>query len=658
VGAGFEVFKAASKQAQIVVKPGTDTLAYEFGPYRLEPDTRRLLRGDDPVSLTPKAFDILLALIERHDRVVDKAELMKLVWPDSFVEEANLSQTIFVLRKTLGDGPDGRPYIDTVPRRGYRFGAEVRGEGARAGAAIDRESTPDARAPWLRGAAIAVAVLAITTLLAVVALSMFGQGDSSGGDLLAGKTLVVVLPFENRTNDRADDWLASAFSDSLTSGLQRVDTLIPVSRDRIVELYRQQGIHDAAPADADVLRRVAQTLGVRYFVHGSYQRSADDITVIARLVAVDDGTIEAQETVTDAYRNLLQLEDNLAGRLATKLQARPRSSTSDETKSLEAYQATIEGRTLYAQSRFTEALPPLTRATTLDPRYAQAWALLSKTHARLATIAVISSGSAGQLHRDALSHANRAVELAPELYDAHVALALAYRGLGDFERWRAGAQKAIELNPSIGEAYALLADSYFAGNAFGCQRDRDARRAEENYRTAIRLDRRLSAAYSNLSYHFSWLGREDEALRIADEAVRVMSADANSKRARALALVRLRRVDEAERELQRMVDAGAAMSGQDHLTLGAIALARGNADLAAREFRTTLSRLPTSAFQLAIGRTYLENRMLEEGLTHLDEAVAIEPSCAAFVAASPAFAPYRDAPQFRARLDAWKRPGT
>jgi DNA-binding winged helix-turn-helix (wHTH) protein len=90
--------------------------AYEFGPYRLELPTHGLLRNGVPISLTPKAFDVLLALIERRDRVVDKAELMRLVWPDSFVEEANLSQTIFVLRKTLGEGPDGRPFIDTGPR--------------------------------------------------------------------------------------------------------------------------------------------------------------------------------------------------------------------------------------------------------------------------------------------------------------------------------------------------------------------------------------------------------------------------------------------------------------------------------------------------------------------------------------------------------------
>src|SRR5688572_5448375 len=103
----------------------SDLAAYEFGPYRLEASTRRLLRGDELTPLAPKAFDILLALVERRDRVVDKAELMKIVWPDSFVEEANLSQTIFVLRKTLGDAADGGQYIETIPRRGYRFVAEV-----------------------------------------------------------------------------------------------------------------------------------------------------------------------------------------------------------------------------------------------------------------------------------------------------------------------------------------------------------------------------------------------------------------------------------------------------------------------------------------------------------------------------------------------------
>src|SRR5205823_10570261 len=135
-GACVEVLKRCSKSAQKLFKGCSEPLtgglfmvtpqAYEFGPYRLDLPTRRLLRGGEPVSLTPKAFDTLLALIERRDRVVEKTELMQLIWQGSFVEEANLSQTIFVLRKVLGADASGRPFVDTVPRRGYRFGADVR----------------------------------------------------------------------------------------------------------------------------------------------------------------------------------------------------------------------------------------------------------------------------------------------------------------------------------------------------------------------------------------------------------------------------------------------------------------------------------------------------------------------------------------------------
>ncbi len=100
--------------------------AYEFGEFVLSPDERLLLRRSEPVPLTPKAFDTLVALVERRDRVAEKAELMLRLWPDHVVEEANLTQQIFTLRKALGDSPEGNLYIRTIPRHGYRFVAEVR----------------------------------------------------------------------------------------------------------------------------------------------------------------------------------------------------------------------------------------------------------------------------------------------------------------------------------------------------------------------------------------------------------------------------------------------------------------------------------------------------------------------------------------------------
>jgi DNA-binding winged helix-turn-helix (wHTH) protein len=101
------------------------TEIFEFGPFLLDAAQRLLMRHDKPVPLTPKAFETLLALVQNSGRILEKEELLKLVWPDAFVEQATLSQNIFTLRKALGLTEDGRQYIDTIPRRGYRFAADV-----------------------------------------------------------------------------------------------------------------------------------------------------------------------------------------------------------------------------------------------------------------------------------------------------------------------------------------------------------------------------------------------------------------------------------------------------------------------------------------------------------------------------------------------------
>ena len=100
-------------------------LLYEFGSFLLDPVKRHLLREGEPVPLTRKVFETLLLLVQNGGKVLEKDEMMKILWPDTIVEEANLSQNIFTLRKTLGESPDEHKYIETIPRRGYRFVAHV-----------------------------------------------------------------------------------------------------------------------------------------------------------------------------------------------------------------------------------------------------------------------------------------------------------------------------------------------------------------------------------------------------------------------------------------------------------------------------------------------------------------------------------------------------
>ena len=98
----------------------------EFGPFRLDRAERLLTRGGQPVALTPKAFDLLVYLVDRAGRLAEKRELMAALWPDTVVEEANLAYTVSAVRKALGDSQEGEQYIQTVPTRGYRFVTPVR----------------------------------------------------------------------------------------------------------------------------------------------------------------------------------------------------------------------------------------------------------------------------------------------------------------------------------------------------------------------------------------------------------------------------------------------------------------------------------------------------------------------------------------------------
>src|SRR5215467_5189169 len=115
---------------------------YFFGEFRLDAVQRALFRKDDFVSLTPKALETLLFLVERHGRIVDKKELMDAVWPDTFVEEVSLARNVSVLRKILSENEDGQSFIETIPKRGYRFVARVSENDQTSSAGTGQASVP------------------------------------------------------------------------------------------------------------------------------------------------------------------------------------------------------------------------------------------------------------------------------------------------------------------------------------------------------------------------------------------------------------------------------------------------------------------------------------------------------------------------------------
>jgi TolB-like protein len=455
-----------------------------------------------------------------------------------------------------------------------------------------------------------------------------GRTASSAPTLTsAGPFRLIVLAFENLSRQPEDDWLAGAFADSLTLGLRDAQNIIIVNRE-----------HAGAGADP---RQLFEMLDVRYCVKGSYQRVGDELKVVARLVHADTGAIAVQESLTDRFSNLLSLEDMIAGRFVTAFQQPKPESIPNRTSSLAAYKRLAQARELHLTGRYHDAAHHLEVAVGQDPQYADAWALLANSYARLTSPATSNDDAREEFQRRALTAAQRAAHLDSSLYEAQIALALASRGVEDVELWRTAALKATELNPRVAEAYVLLGQSYFASPAWGWTRHRDADLAERYFRKALQLDPRFGLGHNALIYHLTWVARAADALRAADEAVRLLPDHVDLLRARATALLWLGRADEAEAQLRHLAVESAA-STQDEWQLAAIDLLRGRVDRAATRFQTVIERGPQSLREIETALIYCGVGQFLEAAAHLRAALAVDPACATFVEHSPAFDTYRE----------------
>jgi TolB-like protein/DNA-binding winged helix-turn-helix (wHTH) protein/Tfp pilus assembly protein PilF len=418
---------------------------YEFGPYHLESSTRRLLRSGADVPLTPKAFDILLALVERRDRVVDKSELMKLVWPDSFVEEANLSQTVFVLRKTLGEAPDGRPFIDTVPRRGYRFAASVR---------LINVATPPAapvagpggvpharsRTPWI------AAALVLTATLAWLGTSWL---RSAGEDPRQIESLVV-LPFGDLSDDNQPGSLADSMTDALITKLAQISGLRVISRTSAMT-YKNT---------SQTVPQIGRELNVDAIVEGTVHRSAERVRLNLKLIhASTDRTVWAQSYERD-LQSALELHNEIARALASRtagtLTRRDNERLAETNRvSPKVYEAYLKGRYFWnrrSEPDMQQAIAHFEEALRLDRGYAPAYAGLADSYALYGSHGWTLPG--GNAWGGALAAAEKSLELDPFLADGHTSRArIAFNYELDWQRTGEGYRRALELNPGYANAH-------------------------------------------------------------------------------------------------------------------------------------------------------------------------------------------------------------
>jgi DNA-binding winged helix-turn-helix (wHTH) protein/TolB-like protein len=238
----------------------------QFGPFQYDPDQRLLLRNGEIVPLVPKAIDTLHVLLERRGRMVEKSELMKLVWPDTTVEEVGLARNISILRKALGDEDRESPYIETIPRRGYRFAAPEPAPG----------SPPKAPRKWLAPAA-ALAGLAVLVYL------IYWQFYTPSRYLpqRAGSAGLAVVPFESLSPQLASNGFARGLSEALVSDMYHVDG-VRVLSPSTVRRHQRLGVS---------MGLMARLLGLDVLVEGTVQQSGDRLRITAQLVDVHTGLL-------------------------------------------------------------------------------------------------------------------------------------------------------------------------------------------------------------------------------------------------------------------------------------------------------------------------------------------------------------------------------
>jgi len=538
----------------------SESKVYEFAEFRLDAKSHRLFRlaGGSPVPLTPKAVELLLVLVRSGGRVVTKDELLEAVWEQSFVEEANLSQTIFVLRKALGENTKAPRFILTVPNRGYQFIATVKevspppdmdglaSENIRVDGAV-QSPQPTAHSPQVQSPALEIQIskpdvqsqktarviwLAVPLVL-LLAFGVYWFYPTAQPATVSEIRSIAVLPFEDLSEGQTEKYLGVSLPDALVkkfSGLRQI-TVRPT---RTVLKYAES-------------REEASTIGrelrVDAVLDGRIQRVGDRVRVSVQLVRTSDNAILWTENFDDDFTNFFAVQDSISQQVVKSLALQLNDTEREQfnrrgTTNLAAYQEYLRGRFFWnkrSADTLHKAIEHFQRASALDPNFAQAHAALAETYVIYNFYAAEYDGDAFPKGR---ASATRALEIDGELAEAHAALGLV-KSQYDFD-WD-GAEKsylrAIELNPS----YPTARQWYGEFLAFRSRTDESLAQLHK----AIELDPTSLSTNSAPALPLLLSQQYQKALDVADKVLEMDANFAIALHYRARALFRLGRQEEA-----------------------------------------------------------------------------------------------------------------
>ncbi len=605
--------------------------AFEFGEFRLEPELRRLSRDGQPVALTPKAFDTLVALVEWRDRVAGKTELLQRLWPEHVVEENNLTQQIFTLRKALGDGPEGARFIATVPRYGYRFVADVRVVEA---GVLEGPPAVEAAAPlagrWRR-------LVLWGALLAVLAAGA-GYWLGRRGAAAPRRVMLAVLPFENLDGSSEDEYVADGLTEEILTVLGRLnpERLGVIARTSVMAYKGQRkGVGE-----------ISRELSVGYVLEGTVRRAGGRLRVTAQLIEVAGQTHVWAEAYERELSDLVQVEEGIARSIGQRLSIEllPRSAAPLGAPGVAAHTAYLKGLYFWNKrdaAHLTRAVELFDEAIALEPSYARAHAGRAAASAALASSA--DALPVAEARAQAEASARRGLELEPELPEGHAALAVVRcRFDWNWPECERELRLALAADPNYATGHHWLGELLVERGRFA--------QGQAELREAHALDPLSPPIHANLGVAYMYARDDDQALASFAQALEIDPSFLLAHRARGLTLLRMGRTEEALASLRRAreIDPRSAHAGAD---LG-YALARSGRANEARAILQELERMsherPVSAYDFAVVQAGLGEN--QAALAQLEQAYADRATGVRWLKVEPIFDPLRGEPRFQELL--------
>jgi DNA-binding winged helix-turn-helix (wHTH) protein/TolB-like protein/Tfp pilus assembly protein PilF len=467
---------------------------FEFGPFRIDTANRLLLCDGKPIALKPKVVDTLLVLIENRGRVLEKDELIQRLWPDSFVEEGNLTQNIYEIRKALNSSAE-ESYIETIPRRGYRFAVQVKElpfeEGdalaaARGEIGVVSENDQDASqrlenekreepfavpaiAPSASRARLSrrwvlicsVLLLGVLALISYYFLSARTKPTPANTEIKS----LAILPFKPLNAEAADESMGQGMADALITKL---------SNSRRIAIRPTSAVLRYSALDKDPVA-AGRELGVEAVLDGKVQQVGERVRVTVQLLRVADGASLWAEKFDAKFTDIFAVQDSISDQAARSLTLRLTGNERElmrkhYTENAEAYQAYLQGRYFWNKRNaagLKTAVEYFQRAIKIDSNYALAYAGLADCYIRLNEFAV-----------------PMAQESVP--------------------RGKAAVLKALEIDDALAEAHATLGFIKF-------RHDWDFAGADHEFRRSLELDANYSEAHQWYGFYLLAVGRKDEA---------------------------------------------------------------------------------------------------------------------------------------------------